>query len=146
MGRTAMLLVVLIAAATASAQVYRWVDKDGKVHYSDQAPPDAAAKDMHIDSKPADPLAAERTLEELKAQNVGLDEAAKARDEAAAAKARDKDLKARRCDEAKAQLAVYERVSRVVTVDGSGKESYSSAAELDAHRAAARQKVAELCG
>jgi hypothetical protein len=35
---------VLLAAATVTAQVYRWVDKDGKVQYSDQAPPPGAAK------------------------------------------------------------------------------------------------------
>jgi len=38
-------LAVLFAAA-ATAQTYRWVDKDGKVHYSDTPPPPAAAKSV----------------------------------------------------------------------------------------------------
>ena len=39
------LLIMLLAAAGASAQTtYRWVDKDGKVHYGDQPPPVNEAK------------------------------------------------------------------------------------------------------
>jgi len=37
--------LLLPAVAAAQSNVYRWVDKDGKVHYSD-SPPDAGAKDV----------------------------------------------------------------------------------------------------
>src|SRR5215216_1310827 len=43
--RGALFLVVcLLAAAPASAQMYKWVDKDGKVHYSDKPPPGTKAQ------------------------------------------------------------------------------------------------------
>jgi glutaredoxin len=35
-----LLLTVLIAPAVASADVYKWTDAQGRVHYSDSAPPD----------------------------------------------------------------------------------------------------------
>ncbi len=35
---------VLLATATVAAQVYKWVDKDGKVQYSDTPPPPSASK------------------------------------------------------------------------------------------------------
>ena len=35
----ALLALVLFAAATAHAQVYRWVDRNGTVNYSSEAPP-----------------------------------------------------------------------------------------------------------
>ncbi|MHB1359621.1 MAG: DUF4124 domain-containing protein [Rhodocyclaceae bacterium] len=38
------LLLVLLCAGLAQAQTYRWVDKDGKVHYGDRPPPAATAK------------------------------------------------------------------------------------------------------
>lgn len=40
----AILLPVLLAAAmpAAAQKLYRWTDKDGKVHYTDQLPPEAA--------------------------------------------------------------------------------------------------------
>jgi len=43
-------LVALLFAAAASAQLYRWVDKDGKVHYTDTPPPAAAGKSAQVRS------------------------------------------------------------------------------------------------
>jgi len=39
-----VLLAASSAAATAFAQVYRWVDRDGVTHYSDQKPAEADAR------------------------------------------------------------------------------------------------------
>lgn len=35
-----MILVMLTVAATAHGKLYKWVDEDGKVHYSDKVPPE----------------------------------------------------------------------------------------------------------
>ena len=43
-------LVAFLFAAAASAQMYRWVDKDGKVHYTDTPPPGAAGKSAQLRS------------------------------------------------------------------------------------------------
>ena len=44
---------LLVCAATASAQeVYRWVDEDGVVHYSDQPPPGDEAEPVALDVPP----------------------------------------------------------------------------------------------
>ena len=55
---TALSLALLLAAGSASAQQYRWIDKDGSVKYTD-APPPAWAKDVRRSSvapvKPAAP-------------------------------------------------------------------------------------------
>lgn len=43
--RASLLLVFLFCAGLAQAQgTYRWVDKDGKVHYGDRPPPAVAGK------------------------------------------------------------------------------------------------------
>lgn len=39
-------LVFLLAATSASAQLYRWVDQSGKVHYTDTPPQPSAAKSV----------------------------------------------------------------------------------------------------
>jgi glutaredoxin len=56
-GRTAMKpllaalgLLAFLFAAAAAAQLYRWVDKDGKVHYSDTPPPSSAGKSSQLRS------------------------------------------------------------------------------------------------
>lgn len=48
--RAALGVVALLFAAAASAQLYRWVDKDGKVHYSDTPPPSSAGKSAQLRS------------------------------------------------------------------------------------------------
>jgi len=42
------LLVTLIAAPTAVADVYKWTDTQGRVHYSDSAPPDTKAQQVRL--------------------------------------------------------------------------------------------------
>ena len=45
MRRLAIAVAAMLVAATAGAQMYRWVDKDGKVQYTDTPPP-ASAKSV----------------------------------------------------------------------------------------------------
>lgn len=42
----AVALALAGAATVATAQTYRWVDKDGRVHYTDTPPPPAAAREV----------------------------------------------------------------------------------------------------
>jgi glutaredoxin len=46
MPRLLLAALAMLFAAGAVAQTYRWVDKDGKVNYSDTPPPPAAAKSV----------------------------------------------------------------------------------------------------
>jgi len=56
MKKLAIAVAAMLVAATAGAQLYRWVDKDGKVHYTDTPPPAAAksAEKRGAASGPAD--------------------------------------------------------------------------------------------
>jgi hypothetical protein len=51
---------LLLANPAANAQMYKWIDKDGKVQYSDQPPPDSASKSgkVKIDTPPPSAAAA----------------------------------------------------------------------------------------
>jgi hypothetical protein len=50
--RAVVFLSLMLASAIAGAQVYRWVDAKGTVHYSNEKPPaDANAKVLNIDAK-----------------------------------------------------------------------------------------------
>ncbi len=46
MPRILFAAVALLCAATVAAQAYRWVDKDGKVHYSQTPPPPTEATNV----------------------------------------------------------------------------------------------------
>ncbi|MBA3562672.1 MAG: DUF4124 domain-containing protein [Gammaproteobacteria bacterium] len=69
--RVLMPCLFLLAAAPAGADVYRWVDERGVVHYGDRIPPEAARRDRDILSKRGialERLPAERTPEQRAAE------------------------------------------------------------------------------
>jgi glutaredoxin len=44
----ALALIALLAVAPAAAQVYKWTDPNGKVHYGDRPPEDAKKQELKI--------------------------------------------------------------------------------------------------
>jgi len=50
--RILLAMLAFIAAAPAAADVYKWVDKEGKVHYGDSPPPNSAAKPVDMPREP----------------------------------------------------------------------------------------------
>lgn len=48
-----LLATLLIAAVPAAADVYKWVDREGKVHYGDVPPPNSAARPIGVPTTPA---------------------------------------------------------------------------------------------
>jgi len=45
--------VAVLFATTVGAQMYRWVDQDGRVHYTDTPPPGSGAKSVQQRSSPS---------------------------------------------------------------------------------------------
>ena len=82
----ALTLTLSLPAAQAN-RLYKWVDADGKVHYSDKVPPEAAAREREIKSErgmTVDRVERSKTPEELAAERRRR-EAEEAEREAAAA-------------------------------------------------------------
>jgi hypothetical protein len=116
------LLALTLAASPVEAQkLYRWVDKNGQVHYGDKIPPEYANQDRDVLNKSGVKVGTE--------QAAGTPEAIKAREEAERAQAaaaeqarRDRMLlqtyqnpaeiellRARRLDQIDAQLLIQEQ-------------------------------------
>lgn len=75
------LAVLALAAGTADAQkLYKWVDKDGQVHYGDKIPPEYAEQDREVLNK--------------QGLSVGREEGAETPEEAQARVQREKEQKA----------------------------------------------------
>lgn len=47
-GRRALLSLICLACSVASAEVYRWTDEDGRVHFGDKPPRDAETEQVEI--------------------------------------------------------------------------------------------------
>jgi Domain of unknown function (DUF4124) len=125
--RLSVMLVLTLASAIASAEVYKWLDADGNVHYGDRPP--ATGTDSHSITLPPAPtrdadherrsLLRSRLLEAIDAERA---EQAQAEREAAAAK----QERARMCARARGDLARFERANIIYTNDESGARIYMS--------------------
>jgi hypothetical protein len=118
-------LLMVVAPATAG-QVYKWVDKHGKVHYGDRPPAAVASEPLEIDKapvpSPADAARKQKTRRLLDAIDA---ERQRAQEEAAVAHA-EKVRRERNCDAAQRRVAVYERANSVSRTGPDGERVYLS--------------------
>jgi hypothetical protein len=144
--RSLVLALCATLALSAVAQVYKWTDKDGKVHYSSEAPPsgEAEAKTLKLDPGPT-------------ATNGTIDASATANAPAGApatnADAKPNDdvtkqlaaLDAQRCTAAKAVAARYETAPYLQKNGPDGKPQKLSIEEEAAERLKVKSDVEKLC-
>lgn len=155
------MVVACAFAGSAVAQdsaVYKWVDKDGTVNYSDQPPAGASAEAMPIRARrggsPATQARAKAAASTTEGDPATSDEKAPGADEEATdenagvpADEREKLLAQRQnnCKLAKQRMASYEQARRIYRPGADGERVYLSNEELDSERATARVAVAEWC-
>ncbi|HET6655467.1 MAG TPA: DUF4124 domain-containing protein [Gammaproteobacteria bacterium] len=136
--------VLLLAMATASAGVYRWLGTDGVIHYSDTPPP-KGAKLLSIESEPTDP-AAVKVRDQARQKRIETYRQQRESEAAAAAKAEGEAAQAaKRCAAAKARVQSLEGINRVRKHGADGKTTYLSGADLVKFKQQERDKVAKLC-
>ena len=126
-----LLILLMLASTTAFAGLSKWVDADGKVHYSDQPPPaNVKAKTLRVTSEAAAPMsasgvaaasapAAPKTIAEREAELRKVQQAKKE----AADKAAQEPEKAY-CDAAQQNLRVLQEGMRMVEIDAKGERFY----------------------
>jgi hypothetical protein len=132
--QTALALAALLAAAAAHAQVYRWVDEQGKVHYGERPP--SGAKASPVQDKlgtppgappgaPAPKAAPDASQQEREFQRRRVErEQKEARDQQAAERAK------QQCEREKTRLAQLRNVRRIQSgVDEKGNLRYMSDGE-----------------
>lgn len=118
-------LLAFACVAAAADQVYRWVDKDGKVHYSQTPPAGTAtnAQTVQVNAPPPDPTG-QQNVQVLQKQLADKDQKA-----ADAAKAAEQDVaqaaqKKQRCDDLRTRLITLQNSGRTATVDAQGNMTY----------------------
>jgi len=160
MTRIVMLAVMLAFAAMASAQMYRWVDKDGRVHYTATPPPpgtkartlrspaapasaaDDAAKDAGAKDARKGPLTPAEQEQEFRKRQL---EAQKAREKEALA-AKDAEAKQENCLRAREALRTFESGQRVSRTNAQGERYYLDDDARASETEAARRAVQDWCG
>jgi hypothetical protein len=142
----AIALAVLAAAVAAQAQVYRWVDEQGKVHYGERPPSGAKAKPVEDKlaappGSPAPKAASDASQQERDFQRRRMERDQKeAREQKAAEKAR------QQCERERTRLAQLRNVRRIQSgVDEKGNLRYLSDGERADAIAGQEAAVARAC-
>lgn len=144
--RAASALLLLTAADNgAAADVFKWVDEQGNVHFGDRPQgSDAQALTVRPAAVPASGGRArhertERLLESLKSER-------EERRDAYAAAERDKAERKRKCAVARAELNRRETSAHLFYRDAEGNKRIIEGEEYDAAIAEAREAVDHWCG
>jgi len=142
MKRLIALAAALAVASIASAQLYKYVDKDGKTVYTDQPPPNADSKQVNVQTGTSSGAPAPKGfVERDKELQKGRDEAAKKSADAAKAQAQKDQI----CQSARENYAQYANGGRVVRTDANGEREFLSDDQIDAAREKAQKQMDEAC-
>ncbi len=140
-------IAILLATATVAAQVYKWVDKDGQVQYSDTPPPPGATKAeaKKVDTGSVAPASTAPTLE-TRAKNFDKRRASEAEKDKKAAEAQKKaDLDAENCKNANMRIRDIESGRPLKQLNEQGESVYMSDETRQADLTQARALAATSC-
>ena len=146
MKRIIVLACALALVPIASAQMYKYIDKNGKTVYTDQPPPEVDSKNMRIPSSaignapPAGKSAVAQDKENQKGKEKVAEGAKKEEEKAAYAKA-----EAERCESAKAAYQQYAMGGRIAKLNDKGEKEFLGDAEIDAARERSRAQMEQAC-
>ena len=132
-------------SASASAQLYKWIDQDGKVRYGDVPPPGAQVQRLKPPpgAAPAPaPSAAAKPADKGEKAGKRPEEAQK--DQAQAEK--EAEAKRENCARAQETLRTLESGQRIARVDAKGERYYLEDAQIAQEVTKARQSVQQWCG
>ena len=141
-----VLALALAAAPLASAQMYKYIDKDGKTVYTDQPPVNIDTKTLNIQTgttsvSPAAPKSAvERDKELQKGRDEVRDRAKKADELAKQAEAREQA-----CNAARSTYQTYADGGRIYKYDEKGERIVLGDEQIDAERERSKKEMDEAC-
>ena len=139
-----LVCLVALAPPAAMAEMYKWVDADGKVHYTQERPPPGVKGDT---IKPPPPVDSEAAAKQLEAREALLKDAREGREKGAAdAKqaADDKAFNEENCRRARQTVAAYQVPNALVSQPDGSRKRYTEDERLKG-LADAEARVKEFC-
>ena len=137
-GMKNVLFVLLLAAPLASAQVYKWMDEKGRVHYGEKPP--AGAKPSEV--KPPD-AQREAPARSLQSQELEFRQRQLIKGQQEERAAQEAAVNQSRCASARENLSLAERGRLYKLVNG--ERAFYSDAEQQAEVARRREAVQRYC-
>lgn len=144
---TRMLFVFsVVFSASLDAGVYRWVDANGRTHFGDRPPAEAASKEVTLDSSPADPDNLARERQQKMNDFLKVQQQEREARQAATAKAEKQSAEqAKMCNQMRARLKHMKSISTFYNLNEQGERVFVSEAENQRIRDRFREKVQQTC-
>jgi hypothetical protein len=142
MKRIALAALAVALSPIAGAQLYKYVDKDGKTVYTDQPPAGTDTKSVNVRAPSAPPpkSAVERDKEAEKGRKATAENAKKANEAAERSAANEQ-----RCAAARSNYQMFQDGGRIVQMNDKGEREYLTDEQIEAQREKARRDVDEAC-
>src|SRR5438128_1997128 len=143
MKRLVILVFACALAPLAAAQLYKYVDKDGKTVYSDQPPANLDSKQVNIPSggTSAGPKSAVERDKELEKTREKGREAAKKSDQVV----REAQAREERCMQATNYHRTFAEGGKISKYNDKGERVLMDEQEIEAEREKARRQMEEAC-
>lgn len=142
--RGAVALLALAAAVAVQAQVYRWVDEQGKVHYGERPP--GGAKASPVEDRIATPPGTVKPKADTAQQERDFQRRQMEREQKEAREQRSAEKSKQACERERSRLATLRSARRVTAgVDDKGDRRYLSDAERADSIRTQEDAVARAC-
>ena len=139
------LLAMLFLSAAAAANVYKWTDTGGAVHFSDK-PPATAAEKLDIETRRTDPAQLATQLEEAREQQeIATEQSEAERAELERVERENKIRRDENCARAKKARDSLLSATRIYEPLPGGGRRYLEQDEVDQRMAEAKRNVDEWC-
>lgn len=136
-----LILLLVLLPSVATAQIYRWTDAEGRVHFGQQPGAGAVAVEVKPQVIERDQATLEREAGAARFFDARLEEQAKASEQAAEAQVQ----AAQQCGAWQQQREQLERGRLFFRTDEQGERQYYSDAEVAAARRQLEARISESC-
>lgn len=145
-----LFICLLLTGLNANAALNKWVDAEGKVHYSDTVPADVTVKKVRNNSAPDPTPSASSVIapKSLAEQEADWKKSQKSKEEATQKASQEKEaaaIKQKNCENARRNQASYENSPLVVSYDSKGERSFLDDAGRKQQIDEAKKAVSTYC-
>ena len=146
-------VICLLTVSSANAEIYKWTDADGNVHYGDRPVGDGMSENAQVEvvavaSRRTSVERVQETIDAGLARRSAADEARSereaARKEAEDARAEAED-RAEKCTAYRARLEKFVTSRRLYRMDDNGERQYLDDTQMATAREQVQQRVEEYC-
>ncbi len=140
--RYLIFVTLLLSASLQAGSIHKWVDEEGNVHYGDAPPVSANTESVRVQSAPSNPG---KALPRLGSQETADGDGSGATTAATGSADVPRDQAKIACTQAKEDLAVINRSSRIKLKAADGSTRYLTTEEIAERKEQAEADVKQFC-